>query len=517
MFIALSFKRILVFISIFSLIITMLGENSTSEQPAEQSGNNVKIVKIAAGPDTFAAIDDNGKVYVWGNSSYPPDNLPPIIDIAIGDGHIVALDENGELHGWGESNYGEIDFNENLPKFTAIAAQGYQTTALTADGKVFKWGNVNNGSQEFVPQNMGKVTQIANGMYVTAALNSDGEVFLWGVVNEAPPYCMNPVIIAPLAYSTAILGKDGKVYGDVRHIDPMHEYKAKPVLGRTVKLFSGSNTLAAINYMGRLSIWGEYKYFTNGQCFVNPPTNLPKIDMVAFGYDAVICLGQDGKVYQWGEDNIKIPREINGFLDNPPVFENLHNEAPYQSKIDVTTSAEFENALKNNVANITIKKDMKLSKNSYYIGNYTTIIVEKGVRLNIESLNFVVEGFLINRGIVSVSGRILFQDELSRFGDIEPIDNGEIAYYCGYVYLAEIERLFSTDSVFTSIVITPGNECKIIIDRDYTLPENKHIWMNIYCTLVVKEGATLTVDGIIETYNQPILEGKVLGSVTVHE
>ncbi|MDF2587415.1 MAG: hypothetical protein K0S41_1256 [Anaerocolumna sp.] len=48
-----------------------------------------------------------------------------------------------------------------------------------------------------------------------------------------------------------------------------------------------------------------------------------------------------------------------------------------------------------------------------------------------------------------------------------------------------------------------------------TIPDGKSLWLNSYCTLKVKKGVTLTIKEKIETFNQPVILGKVTEKVDV--
>lgn len=85
-----------------------MDNNNFFERPAD-----MRAVKLFAGGQTLAAIDAEGKLYVWGNyaSYYPngttldiPADLPAIADVALGSDAILCLDTAGKLHFWGTSS-----------------------------------------------------------------------------------------------------------------------------------------------------------------------------------------------------------------------------------------------------------------------------------------------------------------------------------------------------------------------------------------------------------------------------
>jgi hypothetical protein len=75
------------------------------------------IVKVIGGEgDIAAAIDKDGKLYVWGEYDETPDgyiampnvpaNLPPVLEAVAGYNEILCLCEDGKIYAWG--NYGAI-------------------------------------------------------------------------------------------------------------------------------------------------------------------------------------------------------------------------------------------------------------------------------------------------------------------------------------------------------------------------------------------------------------------------
>ena len=475
------------------------------------------IVKIESSMLTYAAIDADGKAYVWGGeaSMAVPADLPPIVDIAVGNNHIVALDKNGKLHGWGNPTHGEIDFPDDLPKMIAVAADGYQTTALSDDGAVYKWGDANYGSQEYVPKDMEEIEQIENGAFITAALGKNGELYAWGIKNAVELNCREPVMLAPLAYNLVVLGKDGKVYGTIPHRNIIHKYKEQPALGRVVKLFGGDNNLAAVDENGMLTIWGEYTLDDDGYSVVNVPLNLPEIRDVAFGVDSVACLGADGKVYAWGRNSGAVPSEIDGFRDAGPEFDALEAEE-YKESMDVTDYYEFFDAVHSKCKNITIKNSIVITGDSLHIDDDTTLSIDPGVVVRVEMMHFNVYGTIINHGDIVVSSRFVMTRESPEIGNVETTGNGEVVIYCGRLSLSEIKHYLAPDSVFTNVTIIVGRRCNIVIYEDYTLPEGKCLWLNKNCTLVVNEGVTFTVEGLIEACNKAVVKGTLIGEIAYY-
>ncbi|MCL2815001.1 MAG: hypothetical protein FWD23_10420, partial [Oscillospiraceae bacterium] len=152
-----------------------------------------KIVGIYSDASSYGAIDEDGKVYVWGSAPAPRD-LPPIQKIAFCDYGVIALGEDGKLYGWRTElsrltdgdDTGAMGFLSDTYKdmtFTDIAAGGYNTTAVSSDGKVYAWDGKKQGDQKGVPAGLPPIVSIYRSIYATTALDADGNVYRWGNIN----------------------------------------------------------------------------------------------------------------------------------------------------------------------------------------------------------------------------------------------------------------------------------------------------------------------------------------------
>ncbi len=519
-------KKCLSFVLVvFFILFTCSRTALASDTSEKRSNDSVKIVKVYAGNQTFGAIDSNGKVYMWGSNFYGqcnvPEDLPPIVELGIGCFHVVALDKNGVLHGWGEQNDGELDFTNDLPRMVSVTARGYQTTALSKSGKVYKWGNSNGGSQDNVPivLSKSKVIQISNGAYYASALTQSGYIYTWGI-SSYEPVKADVKMLAPLAYSTVYLGNDGKVYGEIPHGNIMYRYKPQPKLPYIEKLFGGDSNLAAIDSDGKLYVWGEYQYRAEGGTFIDIPKNLPAITSAALGNESIVCLGTDGMVYQWGSylnNDEVMPDQLNGFKDNPPVFKAI-KPIDFSKPCEVYSYEDFIDVFSLPYQTIEIKDDINISGNCVNLDRQKTLIINSGVTVTVSSYNFNISGQIINKGKIIVLGRICFYEESPEIGYIKITDignKGEISYFPESLDVDIIKEYLSPDSIYTSLSFTPGVETIIMIDKNVTIPKDKSLWLNRYCTIKVKKGVTLTIKGKVQTYNQPVILGKVTGKIDV--
>ena len=125
-------------------LLGVMGAENQTAMPAELTDGSVFVKKVALTSNSAAAIDDKGKLYVWGPSraSTSGSNVPefeaPIVDIQGGDSTFTALDENGKIYTWGKDNYGELNAPEG--EFDQIFASYFNQYAVNKEGKINTWG-----------------------------------------------------------------------------------------------------------------------------------------------------------------------------------------------------------------------------------------------------------------------------------------------------------------------------------------------------------------------------------------
>ncbi len=107
------------------------------------------VVDISATAGTMAAVNDEGKVFVWGNVS------------SKGEGRVP----------------------ETESKIVELQGGRYHYTALTEDNHVVSWGGGDYYKQSIVPkdiQNM-KIDRFYTGFYQNFAVDTEGKVHTWGL------------------------------------------------------------------------------------------------------------------------------------------------------------------------------------------------------------------------------------------------------------------------------------------------------------------------------------------------
>ena len=240
--------------------------------------------------------------------------------IAVGDKHSLAIDENGKLFAWGDNSYGQLgngtSLDTNVPvavstagfpadtSFVSVAANSDTSFALSSVGKLYGWGNNANG-------------QLGDG--TTVNRQTPVEVAVSGVVFTR----------IAVAYNHALaIADDGTVYswgkntsgqlGDGSYINQL-----VPVLIDTsgiagskifISVAAGNSFSLGVTEDGILYSWGENS-FTNklgdgsGVNQSSPvlvsTSNIAsgaKFVSVAAGSEHALALATDGSLYGWGSN-----------------------------------------------------------------------------------------------------------------------------------------------------------------------------------------------------------------------
>ncbi|MGX8794939.1 ABC transporter permease subunit [Fusibacter sp. JL298sf-3] len=107
-----------------------------------------KVVDISGTSATLAAVNENGEVFVWGNSTESqgeakiPEFESKPVDIEGGRNHYVVLLENGKLAAWGADNFKQASIPSSVNEGTVQSyfVGFYQNYAVDANGALETWG-----------------------------------------------------------------------------------------------------------------------------------------------------------------------------------------------------------------------------------------------------------------------------------------------------------------------------------------------------------------------------------------
>lgn len=184
------------------------------------------IVAIDCSPEGGAAVDKDGKLYLWTidyssmepNAATLSDKIGGLKSVATGgngysasDVFTLALGNNGELYAWGDNRYyqmgvGTTDAIINpvmvMRDVKAVSAGDKFTVAVNTNGEVWYWGRFSFGGTAFTTPTqltgVGPVSAVdAGGSYALAAEEATGRVYAFG--HLAAGYV--PDILSPIQMS----------------------------------------------------------------------------------------------------------------------------------------------------------------------------------------------------------------------------------------------------------------------------------------------------------------------------
>ena len=270
-----------------------------------KAGN--QIVAWGAGlVNDFIKDPKNYTGYNYGQSIIPA-HLTNAVYVAAGGRHSLALNANGTVQTWGDSSAGQA----NLPKgsnFVAIACGFLDSMLLQTNGTVQVVGDIwdSVANPNYVPPGLSNVVAIAAGQYHCLALKADGTVTAWGtstnpgtyVVNvdygqsAVPAGLSNVVAIAAGGWHSLALKADGTVTGWGR-TDFGQANGAG--LSNVVAIAAGIADSLALEANGKVVAWGDNTYHQT-----NVPVNLSNVVAIASGWWHNLALKSNGTVVAWG-------------------------------------------------------------------------------------------------------------------------------------------------------------------------------------------------------------------------
>ena len=157
-----------------------------------------KLDKLALTADASMGLTKDGEVVYLGTKkgvyTNIPENMGKIIDVAATAGTMAAVNEEGKVFIWGNTTRrgeGAVPTIDEGDKIVSIAGGRYHYTALTEKGKVVSWGNnyyKKNGNpmpnkQTDIPTEIqnANIVDLKVGFYQNYAVTDTGNVLTWGL------------------------------------------------------------------------------------------------------------------------------------------------------------------------------------------------------------------------------------------------------------------------------------------------------------------------------------------------
>ena len=295
-----------------------------------------------AGENFF--IDDKGKVYTWGdnrtgelgNGTNEGSNVPICIsdipDNALNGKNIVemqsgstmiALDNEGKVYTWGDNKYGQLGNGTNEGSNKPICISDIKDNAL--NGK--------------------NIVEAKSDSYTMIAVDNDGKVYTWG----------------DNSYGQLGNGTGGE-YGDYSNVPicisdiPNNALNGKNI----VEVQSNSSTMIVLDKEGKVYTWGYNKYGQLGNG-TNRDSNKPIcisdlkdnalngkniVEVQSEGF-TMIALDNEGKVYTWGEEQLRNGTEEQS--NEPICISDIQENELYNKKIkfiNITFTSYNNNTLR---------------------------------------------------------------------------------------------------------------------------------------------------------------------------
>ena len=147
-----------------------------------------QIVKVTMTQDAVIGLTYDGEVVYLGSQvnaySTIPENMGKVVDIASTAATVAAVNDEGKVFIWGNvtASKGEGNVPETDSKIVSIQGGRFHYTAMTEDGKVYAWG-ANYYNQANVPQKLQNATvkQLFTGAYQNYATTEDNQLVTWGL------------------------------------------------------------------------------------------------------------------------------------------------------------------------------------------------------------------------------------------------------------------------------------------------------------------------------------------------
>ncbi|MGF7029460.1 alpha-tubulin suppressor-like RCC1 family protein [Paenibacillus mucilaginosus] len=194
------------------VIDPMTGEGGSKFSVPQQITGLSNIVKVSAGMSMYAALDKDGRVWMWIDPPYgtgeasPVSDLSDAVDISAGIGSLVIVKKDGTVWQWKQFEGFNLNPDKKFTKVEGLEgivklSQGEEAghfMAIDKHGDVWGWGNnvVNQIGPQTEPvsdrdkpvirkpvkiQGLSHVTEVITTSFSTLALSEEGSLYFWGL------------------------------------------------------------------------------------------------------------------------------------------------------------------------------------------------------------------------------------------------------------------------------------------------------------------------------------------------
>lgn len=296
-----------------------------------QDVENAHIEKISSGISFSAALDDQGKIHLWGidnNGVLTPSeeiqkqlDEDTFVDVAAGDRHIIALTNRGNLIGWGHNSFGQTTLDTVMED---VVSESYVSCPPSGCPE----GLVEQSPESRLANE--KISKIGAGDLFSAVLTEEGTFVVWGStmsnkMDRVPEDLQGRIKDFDLSPNAAILLLDDntiEVYGTTgnvqsRGIPDEVQDGSKEIVDIAVTF----KNAFALDSEGQLYAWGPSNYAVMRL----PEFNGKKITSIDGGREHMTALLEDGSVVSWGDNSYgqtAAPEVTNGESVSSDFFQN---------------------------------------------------------------------------------------------------------------------------------------------------------------------------------------------------
>ncbi|NLA78592.1 MAG: ABC transporter permease subunit [Erysipelothrix sp.] len=283
----------------------------------------VGVRNISGGRSFATAVDNNGKVHVWGTDLSGVKNIPDelngidIVKVTAGDQHIVALSSTGTVYAWGRDNHKqgsvppEISQVLMMERVVDIGAGDLYTSVLTAKGNLYSWGSTLATKVDIVPTAYrNRIIAIEPNSMNLLVLLDDYTVGYVGLGNtqisqipeELKDGSVKVVAIAGAIRTGVALDDQGTLHGwgdsganllaIPEEINPNNPNRVK-----VVHIEAGARHFNAMDENGKIYNWGADMF---DQAVLPDKLKDIKFEQNYASYYSNYAVDENGKVYAWG-------------------------------------------------------------------------------------------------------------------------------------------------------------------------------------------------------------------------
>lgn len=278
--------------------------------PKQLNGN---LKKIESGTSFSVALDNDGKLHIWGvdikNVKKVPDKVKnsKVEDFTVGDSFIIARLTSGEYIGWGNNIANQADIPSSVASvITGNVKQLFAgkdfSGVVTLNGKAYVWGDQAQGQDIVKKDWMGRIVKAEAGKFNVLYLLDDGTLGIAGkgyvattLPTELTDGSVKVVDIAINKNNAIAIDENGKVYTWGNSGSKLLLSENEEITDKIVQVQAGYNAFALLTENGEVKMLGK-----NVLGELNVPTFKGKVENLMGNYFQFYAVDEFGNISSWG-------------------------------------------------------------------------------------------------------------------------------------------------------------------------------------------------------------------------